>query len=69
MVAVDVLQTRPFVYTMDTINEVIIWDIRNFFVLQVIPAPGKKEKITHGLVVISSENFWAYGNRFINYDI
>ena len=54
---------------MDETNEVIIWDIRNFFMLQAIPPPGKKEKLTHGLVIISPENFWMYGNRFINYDM
>ena len=28
-----------------------------------------KEKLTHGLIVISPQNFWAYGNRFINYNL
>lgn len=28
--AVDVIQERPFVFTLDTTNEVIVWDIRNF---------------------------------------
>ena len=64
-----VSQERPFVFTMDEANEVIIWDIRNFFVLQSIPPPGFKEKLTHGLIVISPQNFWAYGNRFINYNL
>ena len=30
IVGVDIIQGRPFVYTIDKSNELIIWDIRSF---------------------------------------
>ena len=40
IVAIDVVKARPFVFTMDKTNEVIIWDVRDFNPLQIIPAPN-----------------------------
>lgn len=68
IVSVDIIQGRPFVYTLDTTNELIIWDVRSIQALQTVPAPGNKEKLCHGLIAISPELVWIYGHRFITYD-
>lgn len=68
IVGVDIVQGRPFAYTLDQLNEVIIWDLRSFEPLQTIPGPGKNEKLCHGLIAISTEVIWIYGYRFITYD-
>ena len=41
--ALDVCQTRPFVFTLDNVNTTIVWDIRNFTPLQIITGPNTKE--------------------------
>ena len=69
VVSIDVLQERPFVFTMDSENEIWIWDARNLNPLQTIPKPSKNEKLCHGLILISQTCFWAYGSRFIPYDL
>ena len=36
IVALDIVQEKPFVFTMDNTNEIIIWDIRSYTPLQII---------------------------------
>ena len=36
IVALDLVQEKPFVFTMDNTNELIIWDIRSYTPLQII---------------------------------
>lgn len=67
IVAIDVLNSRPFVFSLDNSNELIIWDIRNYTPLQIIPAPSK-EKMCHGILAINASLLWVYGHRFITYD-
>ena len=55
-------------YTLDNTNELIIWDIRYFTALQIIPSPNQKEKTCHGILVINASLLWVYGSRFITYD-
>ena len=55
-------------YTLDNTNELIIWDVRYFTPLQILPAPNQKEKLSHGLIVINATFLWVYGSRFITYD-
>ena len=68
ILGIDCNEERPFVFTIDQKNEIIIWDIRNLSLLQLIQAPGKNEKLCHGLINISNDVFWAFGTRFISYD-
>ena len=68
IIAIDLVQNRPFVFTMDSTNEIIIFDVRNFNPLQIIPAPNQKEKMSHGILAIHANLLWIYGHRFITYD-
>ena len=68
IVGVDVIQNRPFVFTIDNANEVIVWDIRNFNSIQIVPGPGKNEASSHGLIAIKADLLWIYGARFIIYN-
>ena len=68
IVAIDIVQNRPFVFSMDNTNEIIIFDIRNFNPLQIIPAPNQKEKMSHGILAIHASLIWVYGHRFVTYD-
>lgn len=65
---VDVIQERPFVFTIDNLNEVIVWDIRNFNPIQIVPGPPKNEASSHGILAIRADMLWIYGSRFIIYD-
>lgn len=67
IVGLDIIPGRPFVYTIDETNEMIIWDVRSIQSLQTVPPPGKKEKLGHGIIAIAHDQVWVYGYRFITY--
>ena len=66
--SIEVIQSRPFVYTLDITNELIIWDIRYLTPLQIIPQPNQNDHLNHGLLAINPGLLWIYGSRFITYD-
>lgn len=59
--ALDVIQTRPFVFTLDSSNNLIVWDIRYLTALQIILGPTAKAQMCHGILAIRGDWLWVFG--------